>query len=151
MNTDTASTNTAKASRFRFLIGLVIVAAAVGVLVARGAKDAMVYYISPTELAAKGRGADVSGLRVKGNVVPGTIERNELTLEFKMTDGVTVVPVVYSGIVPDTFAENGEVVVEGTLASQGSFEADFLMAKCPSKYEAEMEEGDVPTAESTGV
>ena len=91
---------------------------------------------------------------MKGNVVPGTIEKDELVLRFEMSDGVTAVPVTYKGIVPDTFGENGEVVVEGTLAS-GNFEADFLMAKCPSKYEAEMGEEDkgtsVQSPKSTGV
>lgn len=130
-----------RSSRLRFLVGFVVILGAVGFLVARGAKDAMVYYITVTELVQKDRGADLSGLRVKGNVVPGSIEHGDLVLRFEISDGVTAVPVTYRGIVPDTFGENGEVVVEGALAG-GQFEADFLMAKCPSKYEAEMDEGE---------
>jgi cytochrome c-type biogenesis protein CcmE len=129
-----------RAGRIRFLVGFVVILGAVGFLVARGAKNAMVYYITVTELLQKDRGADLAGLRVKGNVVPGTIEHGDLVLRFEISDGVTAVPVTYRGIVPDTFGENGEVVVEGSLAG-GQFEADFLMAKCPSKYEAEMDEG----------
>jgi cytochrome c-type biogenesis protein CcmE len=47
------------------------------------------------------------------------------------------VPVVYRGVVPDTFQESGEVVVEGGLGSEGVFRARTLLAKCPSKYEPE--------------
>ena len=41
---------------------------------------------------------------------------------------------------PDLFKDGAEVVVEGRLVANGAgrhFEADKLMAKCPSKFEAE--------------
>jgi len=43
-------------------------------------------------------------------------------------------PVVYKGVVPDAFQPEAEVVMEGTLAPSGTFEAASLLAKCPSKY-----------------
>jgi cytochrome c-type biogenesis protein CcmE len=128
----------ARRGRIRFLVGFAVVLAAVGLLVARGAKNAMVYYVDVSELKAKPVGADLEGLRVRGVVVPGTIDRRELVLRFEMTDGSETMPVTYRGVIPDTFGEDGEVVVEGTMTNAG-FEADFLMAKCPSKYEAEMD------------
>jgi cytochrome c-type biogenesis protein CcmE len=73
-------------------------------------------------------------------VQPGTIDLadNGLDLRFSVYDpdhqDVTI-PVKYHGVVPDTFMENSEVVVEGSLGT-GSFEAHTLLAKCPSKYEA---------------
>jgi cytochrome c-type biogenesis protein CcmE len=135
----------ARAGRVRFLIGLVVILGAVSVLVARGAKNAAVYYIEVSELVAKPAGADLDGLRVRGTVVPGTIVQSEMELRFEMTDGSTNIPVTYRGVVPDTFKEEGEVVVEGTMAS-GAFQASFLMAKCPSKYEAEIEENSAQPA-----
>jgi cytochrome c-type biogenesis protein CcmE len=114
----------------------VAVGLAIGLLVARGAKKSMVYYVTVSELVAKQRGADVDGLRVTGKVVPGSVEREELQLRFHMTDGTKAVPVEYSGVIPDTFSEEGEVVVEGCYKSDGTFDASFLMAKCPSKYES---------------
>jgi len=45
--------------------------------------------------------------------------------------------VVYRDIVPDTFEDRADAVVEGSFDSSGTFQATFLMAKCPSKYEAE--------------
>jgi len=132
----------ARKGRIRFLVGFVIVLSAVGVLVVRGARNAMVYYLDVSELAAKPAGADLEGLRVRGVVVPGSIDRDDLVLRFQITDGMKSIPVTYRGIVPDTFGEDGEVVIEGAMTADG-FEADFLMAKCPSKYEAEMD-GETP-------
>lgn len=138
MGLATIGSGNARAGKLRFLVGLVVILGAVTVLVARGAKDAAVYYIEVSELVAKPAGADLDGLRVRGVVVPGTIVQDEMELRFQMTDGQTNIPVTYRGVVPDTFKEEGEVVVEGAMAS-GAFEADFLMAKCPSKYEAEID------------
>jgi cytochrome c-type biogenesis protein CcmE len=126
--------------RVRLLVGFVAVALAIGLLVARGAKQSMVYYVTVSELVAKPASADVEGLRVTGKVVPGTIRNEALLLRFHMTDGTQAVPVEYRGIVPDTFSEEGEVVVEGCFRSNGVFEANFLMAKCPSKYEMSPDE-----------
>jgi cytochrome c-type biogenesis protein CcmE len=121
--------------RIRLLVGLAALVLAIGLLVARGAKQSMVYYVTVSELTGKRSASDMEGLRVTGRVVPGTIQNEQMLLKFQMTDGTQAVPVEYRGIVPDTFSEEGEVVVEGCYRSNGTFEANFLMAKCPSKYE----------------
>ena len=121
--------------RVRFVVGFVIILSAIGILVARGAKNSMVYYVTVSELLTKPRGEDLKGLRVTGKVVEGSVDRKDFNLGFKMTDGENAIPVAYSGVVPDTFGEKGEVVVEGKFLQNGTFEANFLMAKCPSKYE----------------
>jgi cytochrome c-type biogenesis protein CcmE len=139
-STDAGRISSARAGKLRFAAGLVVILAAIGLLVAQGAKNSMVYYITVSELKAKGPESSHRGLRVSGTVVPGTIEQQDLVLRFQMTDGTDAVPVTYRGVVPDTFAENGQVVVEGNLGPQGVFEASFLMAKCPSKYENRPEE-----------
>jgi len=43
----------------------------------------------------------------------------------------------YTGIVPDTFKADSEVVLKGRLGTDGSFhvDKDGVMAKCPSKYD----------------
>jgi cytochrome c-type biogenesis protein CcmE len=58
-----------------------------------------------------------------------------------VTDGVREVRVVFAKEVPDTFKENGDVVVEGRPDAGGVFQARMLLAKCPSKYEKEGMEG----------
>ena len=58
-----------------------------------------------------------------------------------------IIPVVYQGIIPDTFKDDSEVVVEGAYdSSEELFHATVLLAKCPSKYEAIGEEHpkDIP-------
>jgi cytochrome c-type biogenesis protein CcmE len=50
--------------------------------------------------------------------------------------------VFYTGIVPDTFKDNSEIVVTGHLTPEG-FMASDMTAKCPSKYE------ETPTVPST--
>jgi cytochrome c-type biogenesis protein CcmE len=63
-------------------------------------------------------------------------------VNFTMTDGQTTLPVSYHGVIPDTFVEGADVVVKGSLdTTSGTFHADELLAKCPSKYEAAAKEG----------
>ena len=51
-----------------------------------------------------------------------------------LDDAVTV---RYEGIVPDTFKDDAEVIVTGILGQDELFRGSELVAKCPSKYEAE--------------
>ena len=77
-------------------------------------------------------------VRVSGTVVTGSIDNDiDRSLKFKITDGDDVIDVEYQGIIPDIFADDVEAVVEGTLNKQNVFEADLLLAKCPTKYESE--------------
>jgi cytochrome c-type biogenesis protein CcmE len=72
-----------------------------------------------------------------GKVVPGSIERGEEVLRFRIRDrdGTHSVPVRYTGAVPDPFREGREVIVSGELRG-GTFvaERDSLITKCPSKF-----------------
>jgi cytochrome c-type biogenesis protein CcmE len=77
-------------------------------------------------------------LQLHGFVVPGSIFRSKQTLEyrFKVQSNGYVVDASYTGVVPDTFKADSEVVLKGTLSSDGFAVApNGVMAKCPSKYE----------------
>jgi cytochrome c-type biogenesis protein CcmE len=97
-------------------------------------------YLTPGELAGK-----VSenprfvntGVKVGARVVSGTIVRESSgrSLTFKMTDGSKTYDVQYRGIAPDTFTDGVDVVVEGRLDANGTFQATTLLAKCASRYE----------------
>ena len=79
-------------------------------------------------------------LQLHGHVVDGSILRKRDTLEyrFKVENNGQVVNASYTGIVPDTFKDGSEVVVKGTLGPDGfTVEPNGVMAKCPSKYEAQ--------------
>jgi cytochrome c-type biogenesis protein CcmE len=95
------------------------------------------YYYSVSEyLDAPTRDSD--GYRVNGKVIDGTIAREKTgeDVAFSMTDGIATLPVSYHGIIPDTFVDGADVVVEGRLQNDGVFVAHTLLAKCPSKYES---------------
>ena len=125
----------------KVLFAGVLVLGTVGFLMASGIKETGVYFVTPSELAAKVT-ADPSfhdvGVKMGAKVVPGTIQRDVATqtISFQVTDGQVTYPVVYRGIAPDTFTDDVEVVVEGRLQPDGTFRATTLLAKCGSRYEA---------------
>ena len=75
--------------------------------------------------------------KVTGKVVPGSIERTDSELRFRISDrdGSEALPVTYTGTVPDPFRDGREVIVTGKL-EDGTFvaEHDSLITKCPSKF-----------------
>lgn len=77
-------------------------------------------------------------VRVEGLVAPASISHRPGTREFRfrVARNEAVLPVEYSGIVPDTFRDCAGVTVRGVLGNDGVFRADEIVAKCPSKYEA---------------
>ena len=127
-------------ARAKFLVGGVLVLGTAGYLMATSIKDTGMYYLTPTEFATK-LSVDPTfrntGVKLGARVVPGTIQRVPGGKEyaFQVTDGAQVFPVVYRGIAPDTFTDGVDVVVEGRLSSNGTFQATTLLAKCASRYE----------------
>lgn len=124
----------------KFIIGGAFVLGTAGYLMASSTAKTATYYLTPAELAAK-VGEDPSfygtGVKVGARVVPGTIRKatGGREVAFRMTDGTREYPVVYKGIIPDTFTDSVDVVVEGRLNQAGTFEATVLLAKCASRYE----------------
>jgi cytochrome c-type biogenesis protein CcmE len=132
----------------RFFVGLVGVALVVTYLVWTGISDTMVYYLTPTELMAKVE-EDPSfrsvGVKVSGRVVPGTYRQGdgELVHLFQVQDiehpDVTF-SVIYQDVLPDTFTDEVEVVLEGRFGEGDVFQAKTLLTKCGSRYEATPED-----------
>ena len=126
--------------RTKFLIGGGLVLGVAGYLMASSISETGVYYLTPTELAAKMQ-ADPSftnaGVKVGARVVAGSIRRDPGGKEyaFRVTDGSKIVPVIYRGIAPDTFTDSVDVVVGGRMGTDGTFQATELLAKCASRYE----------------
>jgi cytochrome c-type biogenesis protein CcmE len=93
----------------------------------------------PSQVIASGSGETYD---LTGKVVPGSIERSDDQLRFRISDrdGSDPLPVSYTGTVPDPFKDGREVIVTGKL-SDGTFvaEHDSLITKCPSKFEDEAE------------
>jgi cytochrome c-type biogenesis protein CcmE len=96
------------------------------------------YYIHVDEVM--GQPAEWYGkkLQLHGYIVPDSVFVNKRTLEyrFKVHSNGKTVDARYTGVVPDTFKDDAEVVLKGTLAADGfSVARNGVMAKCPSKYE----------------
>ena len=128
----------------RFVVGAVLIAAAVSYLVYAGIKTTSVYYFEMDEFLARRTAHAGEDLRVKGWVRPGSIQwdaaTSNLAFELARQDGSEPVPVAYKGILPDMFAEGREVVVEGRYEVPG-LRAKQIMTSCPSKYEAQQQQG----------
>jgi cytochrome c-type biogenesis protein CcmE len=95
--------------------------AAFGYLVYGGIGDNLVYFVTPTELLARGRAA-YDPVRLGGEVKPGTVQwdADALDLRFELTDGTADVAVHSRGAPPQMFRDGMGVVVEGRLTATGS-------------------------------
>jgi cytochrome c-type biogenesis protein CcmE len=124
----------------KFLLLGVGIVASMGFLLVVGMNrpGGMAYYLSVSEFVQSADRA-TSDFRVNGKVEDGSIERMPTgqDVSFQMTDGSNYLAVSYHGVIPDTFVDGADVVVEGQLRADGVFQAHTLLAKCPSKYEAE--------------
>ena len=109
-------------------------------------RDGTEYFKYVDEVLPERQAWEGKPLQLKGYVVPGSRLRKPDTLEwkFKVQNNPArspksggIVDAHYIGIVPDTFKDEAEVVLKGTLGPNGFQVAkDGVIAKCPSKYEA---------------
>ncbi len=120
----------------RFLIGGLIVFLALGYLGYTGFEGSATYYYTVGELMEQGNSIYGETVRVNGLVAPGSIEQesSSFIMRFTIINGEASLPVVYQGVVPDAFRVGNEVVIEGYLDSDSTFQANTILAKCPSKY-----------------
>ncbi len=124
--------------RVQVFIGGVIILGGIATLIIYSFNQSLVYDHSVAEFLSD-PGLQRAHCRIYGKVQADTIVRASggIGVTFSVTDGIRSVPVVYAREVPDTFKENGDVVVEGRIGGDGVFRANNLLAKCPSKYESE--------------
>lgn len=120
----------------KFLLGGLVVAAALGYLIFGGLQETLVYFVTPTELREQGERVVGRALRVGGMVETGSVlwDPRTLDLAFRLSDGVASVPVRHRGVPPDLFAEGRGAVVEGTVTADGVFLASQILAKHSEEY-----------------
>lgn len=102
-------------------------------------RDGTEYYKHVDEVMTRPTDWQGKQLQLHGFVVPGTWVKKPASLEyqFKVQNKGSVVNASYTGILPDTFKDEAEVVLKGRLTSDGfHVDPNGVMAKCPSKYEA---------------
>jgi cytochrome c-type biogenesis protein CcmE len=152
-------------SRAKFLIGGLLIVAAVVYLIVSATQAAAQYYLTIDEMQSKGSQVYGRPLKVAGAVDGDTIvyDSASLTLSFSMASvpadldqieaggGLAKVlhdalldpqasrlAVVYIGPKPDLIRHEAQAIVTGQLGDDGVFYADELLLKCPTRYEEEV-------------
>jgi cytochrome c-type biogenesis protein CcmE len=118
----------------RLAVGITVLVVAIGIIAYNGIRSATVYYLTPTEFAAR---ADLQTARVRlaGTVAAGSVQRTDgIVTAFTIGDGTTSIPVHYDGPLPNLFAEGREVLVEGQLGSDGALAATQVITTHPTGY-----------------
>lgn len=126
-------TMTRKQKRLTLIAGLGAVLALATTLILVALRDQIVFFYSPTEIAAKAVAVDTP-IRIGGLVKDGTWTRTGEVNDFVVTDGATDLATHYVGILPDLFREGQGVVVEGALTTAGTFAATNVLAKHDENY-----------------
>lgn len=125
----------------KVLIGVVVIGGGISYFMYQAMRSSWAYYYSVDDFAVAEAGAQKHSFRLAGRVKPGSIERDltAMTLQFTLAGAEAELAIQYSGVVPDNFMEDREVVVEGRLSAAGVFQADKLLTRCESKYQAKVQ------------
>lgn len=125
-----------KKRRSKLILITLVALCIIGYLVYAGIRDTMLYYLTVSELVQQGAQSANQGVRVGGKVIEGSViwDPKDLRLSFIIRDDRATLPVVYQGVVPDSFKQGRKVIVEGIYAD-GVFTASQIMPTCASKYE----------------
>lgn len=122
----------------KFMIGGFLVVALIIVLIVQATISTKAYYLTVDEVHARVPEIVGERVRVNGTVVEGSEDWNaeEITLRFTIQDeSGGQLPIVFYGPRPDNFQRAASAIVEGELLPDGSFQADTLLLKCPSRYD----------------
>ena len=120
----------------------VVLASAFGFMMWTTLRDGAEYFKHVDEVVSQrtqfeGKRLQLHGYAADVRQRPGTLE-----YRFKVQNKGSVVNASYTGVVPDTFKDDAEVVLKGRLSSDGfHVDPNGVMAKCPSKYEAQKKVG----------
>lgn len=120
--------------RIATLVGLALVAGAFLALVGISLTSAIVYYVTPTELASK---PAAGAVRLYGVVEPGSVQWNAgaSTLTFRISDGKASIAVASRSLPTGLFRDGIGVVLAGRLTGPGAFAADEILVKHSEVYE----------------
>ena len=113
-----------------------VLALAFGGLLYTSLGESAEYYKHVDEVTASPQQWQGKKLQLHGFAHQIGRKRDALEYQFDVENKGKVIRAYYSGVVPDTFKEDAEVVLKGTLSPDGTFqvERDGVIAKCPSKY-----------------
>lgn len=162
MDLPETAVKSAPRNRAKFIIGGLLIVAAVIYLIFTSTRASAQYFLTVNELNQKG--AEVMGreIRVSGAVIGDTIQYDPQNLkltfevahvpgdnkEIEAQGGLAVVlheavidttrsriKVEYHGVMPDLLRNEAQAIMTGRLNENGVFVAQELLLKCPTKYE----------------
>jgi len=148
--------------RSKFIIGGLLILAAVVYLIASSTQASAEYFMTVEELKADGQSVVGRNLRLSGAVIGDSIQYDPQTLtlsfdvahvpgnnkEVEAQGGLaavlhaavvdparTRIQVQYTGPKPDLLKNEAQAIMTGQIDADGIFHADELLLKCPTKYE----------------
>jgi cytochrome c-type biogenesis protein CcmE len=136
-----------------FIILFVIIFSSIAVLLMTYALRENINLFYPPSKIVAGEVPLNTRIRGGGCVVPGSIVRSteSLQIDFRITDGHAEVPVRYTGILPDLFAEGEAAVATGMIDDMGIFQATEVLAKHDETYmPPEVAEAMAQASQATG-
>lgn len=158
----TPNTQNGSNSRVKFILGGLLIIAAVIYLIVSSTQASAQYFLTVDELESKGDIAANRELRIAGAVIGDTIQYDPQTLTLTFTvahipgDNAEVeaagglaqvlndavndptrarLEVVYEGVKPDLLRNEAQAIMTGRMGDDGKFHATELLLKCPTKYE----------------
>lgn len=136
-------------NRNRLLMLLIVSTVAIGALAFRAASGDLSYYVEPDEFLAQIAGNEDDRWRVGGRVVDGTIVEEggrPVAFDIEGETGERISVNYTEGVVPNLFTATAFVVVEGRLASDGTFDASSLVIKHENEFFSDTPPPDSPSA-----
>ena len=119
--------------RFLFVFLVLIILSLSIFLILKSLEENVVYFQSPTEVIISSE-INKKKIRIGGMVKENSILIDEKKLKFIVTDFKNEINVVYSGVIPNLFAEGKGVVAEGYLKDRSFFSATKILAKHDENY-----------------
>jgi len=127
---------------FKIALTCAVLAAALGGLMYTTLAEGTEYYKHVDEVMKDPDAWQGKRLQVHGFVKDLRQRPNSLDYKFEVGYNGKVMTATYTGVVPDTFKNDSEVVLKGKLHGAAlSVEPNGVMAKCPSKYNAQQTPG----------
>ena len=122
--------------RHKRITAIAVSVAALGIaaaLVLSAFQKNLVFFFTPSQVAAH-EAPQGRSFRIGGMVVPGSLKREGVDVEFTVTDTAKSMRVTYRGQLPDLFREGKGVVAQGQLGADGMFRASEVLAKHDENY-----------------
>lgn len=125
---------TPRKKRLLWVVAAIVILAIISVFVVQALRQNMVFFYTPTEVK-EGKVGSQEYFRIGGMVTAGSMQRQAdgVTMAFTIDDGVTHIPVLYKGILPDLFKEGQGAVAQGHWNGQ-TFNAREVLAKHDENY-----------------